>query len=1331
MRLNYLYLLCLAAINPQNAIAGLMTDRFTVQEFRDFAENLGRYTAGKTGIEVPEKNSLTSHILAFPMPDFGSVVSGGYATLYSPSYLASVKHNGGYKSVDFGNNAKFKTTYRLINRNEHSSRDFHLPRLNKVVTDAEYLPQVVNGFELKAHPERYVYYARAGAGTQSQLDSETGAEQRLAGAYDWKTGGTFSKIVFENWRLRWYLHGPSDPDVAPLEIGAKAGDSGSPMLVFDEVNKVWKLAGVITSIGGSGYDQRNYALYLQSDFARDVIAGNVAPDVNDTAGYGRVIWTQDAIIQGDRQWSWAGLSKKYKSLTPSRASSEELDSTKDLRFSGDGGSLTLEDAINMGAGKLQFSADYTVQPGRNPEATWAGGGIEVDEGYTVRWGVNGVADDALHKIGRGTLWINAKGANPGSLNTGEGTVVLDQQSDSDGNKQAFSSITLVSGRPTVVLTDADQVSTDKIFFGYRGGFLDLNGSSLRFREVNHTDSGAMLVNRNPAIASTVTLTGHGRDETEVRRWSSTRKGVPGDLYVYNNPYNNKKEYFRLKKSSYSYFPTDKSSTEIWEYIGEDSVQAISQITTERNRLVFRGFLGDRDPQNSQGELNLDISLPENTDSVMALTGGANITGSMRVNTGTLLLSGQPVPHAGGMVYEDDWKNTFFRARAINVQPGATLQIGNWANVDADISAAEGGKVMLGYRDIMDGGAALWRCFAVINTDKSNCSQATLAQNVIDAMPESSVRGDISLGRGAHLQLGKVMWQGSLTGQAQSSMDLTRTSWWQMTGSSVVNSLVAAPGSNISLLRAQNKTWEAKTLTVDNLDATRTSLSLGLDMSTGTGDKLVVRRRAVGRDNKLNIVPQGDVNDSSLLERDVVFADAPAGTDHGYFNMASLARGFTLYTPDYQVKEINGRVLWLLQGKSNSQFNDDINTHPDNGNEPLYPRNDNTSLPDNTNVPSPSHGGDASLPDSGDVPLSPRNDNASLPDNANVPSSPGAGDTSLPESGNIPSSADGKSAKDEKYKNKPGDLKPEEKNPQAVPESWLIAKENLSLINNTRSLMGTRRYLLDKAMDIFEEHMCQNYSGPEQNSTWANMNQTHGGYGKVNISRNVLSIGVHNMTDYKLYGLTASITRGNAKGAGHEEHNLYTAGAFYSWKKHGISLGLSAQYARLLQNIDLDPSLEIGQQRKSSDMLAASLRTEYRLPGNFKGFILQPFIELTGAAVSGYSMMGKETRISLSSGKPWSSTSGLSVDKTLTSMPLTLSANIGWRYSGAHGRPTLTLTDDRGHRVYREGADRSMQAGLGVEGKLAEDWSIAARMNYRTGGIYNDETGGSLGIRYKF
>ncbi|RRR11394.1 autotransporter outer membrane beta-barrel domain-containing protein, partial [Enterobacter hormaechei] len=71
---------------------------------------------------------------------------------------------------------------------------------------------------------------------------------------------------------------------------------------------------------------------------------------------------------------------------------------------------------------------------------------------------------------------------------------LAQKPDSNGQVQAFESASIVSGRPTLVLSDSQQMNPDNIKWGYRGGKLDINGNDLTFHALNAADEGAILTN---------------------------------------------------------------------------------------------------------------------------------------------------------------------------------------------------------------------------------------------------------------------------------------------------------------------------------------------------------------------------------------------------------------------------------------------------------------------------------------------------------------------------------------------------------------------------------------------------------------------------------------------------------------------------------------------------------------------------------------------------------------------------------------------------------------------------------------------------------------------
>ncbi|QHM69821.1 S6 family peptidase [Mixta intestinalis] len=514
--------------------AAIFRHDIDTQDYRDFGENLGKYRPGAQFTPVYRKDNTLSGYLDFPMPDMGMVNSTGYATLISPSYIVGVRHNGGYKNSTWGNNAKYATTYTLINRNNDPAIDFHVPRLNKVVTDAAPTPYIgYSELSKEKNMSRFPWVVRVGAGKHGTINDDGSELLSLSAAYKWKAGGTISSDGMKiNSMLRWAFWSPDSAFSSPLSLGTQGGDSGSPIFAYDSLDKQWKLVGVHVGTDGKGLYGRGFsAAMIKDSWINSVIAANSAPDVKDNVQHGDIHWNSSAITQGNSQWQWHGLEESYASRAPSAASNEALDATKDLRFDGDGGTIVLDRAINMGAGKLQFSADYQLRSAAGEDATWVGGGVEVDKDRTVLWQVNGLKGDALHKIGAGTLHINASGMNAGSLNVGDGTVILDQQADNAGNKQAFSTITLVSGRATVVLNSADQIGSDNIRFGYRGGTLDLNGNALSFSEIKHNDDGARIVNHNTSQAAQLTLT--GRQQTFLGQLGE--KESSGQLNLHYRP----------------------------------------------------------------------------------------------------------------------------------------------------------------------------------------------------------------------------------------------------------------------------------------------------------------------------------------------------------------------------------------------------------------------------------------------------------------------------------------------------------------------------------------------------------------------------------------------------------------------------------------------------------------------------------------------------------------------------------------------------------------------------------------------------------------------------
>lgn len=505
---------CISLSLSSQVFSSTVRNDITYQIFRDFAENRGVFKSGEINIPIYDnKGNLIGILDKAPMPDFSSVDRIGVATLVDPQYVVSVKHNGGYQSVIFGgsgnNPDKNNYSYKIVDRNNHDSLDFHAPRLNKIVTEVIPATVTAQGAVSNAYLDksRYPVFYRVGSGTQYVKD-KNGNLIRLSGAYNYLTGGSVgSPGSYQNGEMISTGTGSGlfNPAVhGPLASYGEAGDSGSPLFAYDTVLSKWVLVGVLTAGNGPGCCGNNWAV-IPVAYLKNTMNGDNDSDVTVKASSEPVVWSFNNV-------SGTGTLKQGNEVFMMHGQKgNDLNNGKNLTFTGAEGSLRLDNSVAQGAGSLTFTQDFLVSTSNH--SVWSGAGIIVGNDATLTWQVNGIKDDELHKIGAGTLHVNASGKNDGDLRVGDGTVILNQQADANGKKQAFSKVTLTSGRPTVVLSDASQIDANNIYFGYRGGRLDLNGNNITMERLKAADNGAQVVNHHANKASTVILTGNGINNT--------------------------------------------------------------------------------------------------------------------------------------------------------------------------------------------------------------------------------------------------------------------------------------------------------------------------------------------------------------------------------------------------------------------------------------------------------------------------------------------------------------------------------------------------------------------------------------------------------------------------------------------------------------------------------------------------------------------------------------------------------------------------------------------------------------------------------------------------
>ncbi|WP_112122890.1 S6 family peptidase [Haemophilus influenzae] len=998
-KLNFIALTVAYALAPYTE-AALVRDDVDYQIFRDFAENKGRFSVGATNVEVRDKknNNLGSVLPKdIPMIDFSVVdVNKRIGTLVDPQYIVSVKHAhqymndfyfghyNGHRDVSDDENKYSVVTQNNVNPNEnwHVDKrldDYNMPRLNKFVTEVAPTTPTLAGDDLETYKdkEKYLSFVRVGAGTQFvykkgadyvENNTHNSDIKLLTDAYRYAIGGTPYKginidpsqskkglIGFGDSRKDHVINSKTLLSQDPLTNYGVLGDSGSPLFAFDKQQNKWVFIGPYTYWAGYGKKSWQEWNIYKKDFADSIKKRDNAETVPfSTSEYRWTTTGNSSQITNNQKTISVKLPNSEEKLVNYQQKEKE-NTGQNVIFEGNGNSkntLVLENNINQGAGGLFFKGNYEVK-GKTDDITWVGGGISVEEGKTVTWKVHNPKSDRLAKIGKGTLIVEGKGENKGSLKVGDGTVILKQQADANNKVKAFSQVGIVSGRSTVVLNDDKQVDPNSIYFGFRGGRLDANGNNLTFEHIRNIDDGARLVNHNMTNASNITITGESLitdpntitpynidapDEDNPYAFRRIKDGY--QLYLNLENYT----YYALKKGAKPNLQlpyNDNESNETWLYMGKDKNEAQKKTMEYINNSRMNGFNGyfgeEENKADQNGKLNVTFSGKTDQNRFL-LTGGTNLNGELKVEKGTLFLSGRPTPHArdiagisstnkdphfaenNEVVVEDDWINRNFKATNINVTNNATLYSGrNVANITSNITASDNAKVHIGYKT----GDTV--CVRSDYTGYVTCHNGNLSEKALNSFNATNVSGNVNLSGNANFVLGKANLFGTIQSKGNSQVRLTENSHWHLTGDSNVNQLNLDKG-HIHLNSADNSNNVTKynTLTVNNLSGNGSFYYL-TDLSKKQGDKVIVTQSATG-----NFTLQVADKTGEPTKNELTLFDASNATRNN-LNVSLIGNTVDLGAWKYTLKETNGRYdLYNPEVEKRNQTVDTTNiTTPNN------------------------------------------------------------------------------------------------------------------------------------------------------------------------------------------------------------------------------------------------------------------------------------------------------------------------------------------------------------------------------------------------------------------
>ncbi|WP_197034475.1 S6 family peptidase [Streptobacillus canis] len=506
-------LLFILLITSFSSFSGALRYDITAEDYESFAMNNGKFKLGNTNVNVYKKDGSKSGTLEV-VPNFDGVnTEGSYSFLDDPQILSGVKHIGnlrfGYEFLSrhirkdvnlYNGNKKVVSRFRdkdTLNYEEYNLKinelkkfsetaignqytsigtDWALVRLDRVLHDAT-TNEVL--YDLSRVSENDLV-ARMGRGERT-VSFEDGTSSKLNRTY---SGGLNRITKFYNGldEKRVNIRLDKTPKTA-MDIGTNNGDSGSPLFWWDKENKKW-LFLANNSAGNGALENRGWDVVsiLRSDIDkyRDLKLKTQSNEIDDA--YSAEFKSNKLLINGKEVFN-ANITKR----------NEESDfyNLKNQIFNVPNLVIQVLSNTNINEARLEFKENTRI----DGIADLKTAGYVIDEDKTLTYKLKINKGNIVRKIGKGTLYVNSLGNNEGDINIGEGTLLLNNTGG-----YAAKNIRVAKGA-IVKLMSENQLNANNIYFGLRGGKLDLNGNSLKFEDIYHIDRDAEIKNTSEKFSN--------------------------------------------------------------------------------------------------------------------------------------------------------------------------------------------------------------------------------------------------------------------------------------------------------------------------------------------------------------------------------------------------------------------------------------------------------------------------------------------------------------------------------------------------------------------------------------------------------------------------------------------------------------------------------------------------------------------------------------------------------------------------------------------------------------------------------------------------------------
>lgn len=568
----------------------IYADTFFYRDFLDLGQNKGAFAAGAQGVVIESsKQPGVSMRFEAPIIDQSARSNNGNSTSLGRNFVITATHvvgSSGSSSDSLANASNVEirrwgqTSYTINTNNKSQNKGFDVSfaRFNKYIVEgeteifdaglesdqgitasspnpakeAENLKKLKEYLQKQKDSNGNLIVFQAGSGRLSLFNAPGGGFKEAGiAAITGTRGGSlsgaidFEKITYQNSKANQNVDARGLQIVERTDLtwvnAISPGDSGSGFYIYDKTKQKWLLLGVTAQADFVGGGTSAIAVATKKDFEKFKESNEQNIDLR-----GLHTWTFDG--NGFQNGSWIG-KQSNKDLVFSNGGSMQVTGNIRLLDSGQTGGFVFKAGNGANASSPTI---YKITSKNGQLYGFDGAGLDIEENVKVEWGLgfikgNGTGDkrgvnDALHKVGKGTLVITTKYDTPpddgkyGYLRVGDGKVVFDTES------QAFNGVYLTSGRGTLELVNGkaqafgavkdpsqldstlpnhfilNQEHRDKlgIYFGNGGGNLDLKGNSLTLNAISSNDARANIINTDEKHTSTMTIEGLGYDDSKKK-----------------------------------------------------------------------------------------------------------------------------------------------------------------------------------------------------------------------------------------------------------------------------------------------------------------------------------------------------------------------------------------------------------------------------------------------------------------------------------------------------------------------------------------------------------------------------------------------------------------------------------------------------------------------------------------------------------------------------------------------------------------------------------------------------------------------------------------------